>query len=223
MENRLDDFFTKKFETDINKCILEKNYIFPQEKMLEYVREVINTDILKYFDWLASHFTCSVLSINDAVQFSSFEDATKRIVEKMIRAGDEGYSHIQIGKFLQDDGSWRTDGAYTKYGENHAKTASYLGLLFALNKCYYVSSVGYMLDSLTKDQQEKLIARMFVRTNLFKSIFYLSMNGKVCLRELFDFISEATYVRRRSNIKKLFQELENVEIRSTSIINKIIF
>lgn len=223
MKNSLDIFFSKSLEDETNTYLLENDFVFPHEEILEYIKELINIDISDYLLWLDQHFGTIILSVEDAIQYSNFEDATVRIVEKLISAGDLGYSHIEIGKFLQNDGITRKDGANTKYGENHAKTAQYLGYVFSINRCYYVSSVGYILNELSGEEQDKLFARLFIRTNLFKTVYYLSKSGNVCLRDIFDMLSEKTYIRRRSNIKFLFQKLTSKEQICTDITNKIIY
>lgn len=223
MNDIVSKFFSKEIENDINNRLLENNYVFPSNMMHEYLEEIINIDIEDYFVWLDNHFSSCLFSIDDAVQYSDFEDATFRIVVKLLEAGDEGYSYIQIGKMLQDDGIVRTDWAYRKYGENHAKTASYLGYLFSINRVFYVSAIGYSLNQLTETEQKKLFARLFIRTTLFKTIYYLTKSDKVYLRELLDMLTHQTYLRRRSSIKKLYKNLVVAEPSCLEIVDKIVF
>ena len=129
MNNKLDVFFSKSFEDDINNNLLEKDYVFPTYEVLEFIRDICKIDISHFLDWLDIHFSTIILTVQDAVQSSNFENATSNVAMKMLAAGDVGYSHLQIGKLLQDDEAERNAGAYTKYGENHAKTAEYLGYL----------------------------------------------------------------------------------------------
>lgn len=126
-----------------------------------------------------------------------------------MEAGNKGFTHLEIGKLLQNDGVSRNDGAYTKYGENHAKTATYLGYLFSIKRFYYVSAIGYVLSKLSVEEQEKLFVRLLLRTNLFKTVFYLVKNGNVSMRDIFDMLSEKTYIRRKNNIYYFFQKLKN--------------
>ena len=207
MDNIIDLFFSKQYENDLNTRILENEYVLSIKGVLAYILEINEIGVEEYMQWLDTHFCSAYLTTEDAIQYSSFNDVTKRIAEVMINAGDEGYSHLEIGKLLQDDGIDRSEGTYTKYGENHAKTATYLGYLFSIKRCYYVSAIGYVLSELSSEEQEKLFIRLFLRTNLFKSVYYLAKNGKISMREVFDMLSKNTYVRRRSNIKFFFQKL----------------
>lgn len=223
MSNNINDFFTKDLENELNINLLEKDYQLPTERLLQYVKRINDIEIKSYLAWLDDNFSTTIIEVEDAVQYSNFDDVVSSISKKMIDAGDEGLSHLQIGKLLQDDGIVRKDGAYTKYGENHAKTATYLGYLFSLKKSYYVSSLGYIIEALDAEEQNKLYARLFIRTNLFKTIYYLSKSGEVHLREVFDMLSEKTYIRRRSNIKMLFQKLMEIEPDCSEIANKIVY
>ena len=223
MDNIFKEFFSHQYEEDINIRLLENDYVFPQDMFHNYLSDLIEIDIREYFRWLDEHFSASVLSIDDAVQFSDFHDATSGIVEALLSAGDYGYSYIEIGKKLQNDGISRTEWAYRKYGENHAKTATYLGYLFSINRCCYVSAIGYSLSSFTDTEQMKLFARLFTRTTLFKSIYYLTRSGIVDLRELFDMLTRETYIRRRSSIKKLYKNLILAEPECNEIFKRIDF
>lgn len=223
MDDTISLFFSKQLETQINHQLLEKSYVFPSERMHNYAIELINTNIDDYFTWLNDHFSSGLFSIEDAVQYSSFNDATNRIVERMLESGDEGYSYIQIGRLIQNDGVPRTEWAYRKYGENHAKTAVYLGYLYSINRVCYVSSIGYTLRQLTEVEQKKLFARLFVRTTLFKTIYYLSDSNNVDLRNLLDMLTDQTYLRRRSSIKKLYKNLVEAEPTCLEIVNRISF
>lgn len=223
MENSIDCFFLKTFEDEVNRRLLHKDFILSVDKVIGYIKHINSTEIKTYLLWLDEHFSLVTLGIEDAVQYSNFDVATYSVVEKMIMAGDIGYSHLEIGKMLQEDGKKRTNVAYIKYGENHVKTARYLGYVFSLRNFYYVSALGYVLDRLDDIDRKKLYARLFVRTNLFKTIYYLSKSGEVPLRRVFDMLSDTTYIRRRSNIKMLFEKLVEEEPDCEEIIRKIIY
>lgn len=209
MDNQLNLFFTKTYENDINFRMFENDYYFPANDVINYIRKLNEISVDEYVQWLNEHFCTTILSTEDAVQYSNFEDATKRVVEVIMEAGNKGFTHLEIGKLLQNDGVSRNDGAYTKYGENHAKTATYLGYLFSIKRFYYVSAIGYVLSKLSVEEQEKLFVRLLLRTNLFKTVFYLVKNGNVSMRDIFDMLSEKTYIRRKNNIYYFFQKLKN--------------
>ena len=113
-----------------------------------------------------------------------------------------------MGKLLQDDGKERTDAAYVKYGENHSKFAKELGLAFELCNTYYLSGVGYIYLELTEEDKERLLMRLMIRSTLIKRLYQASQNGTVNLREFLYMLADSTYLRRKSNIKKVMGYIE---------------
>ncbi|HZJ76488.1 MAG TPA: hypothetical protein VFC70_02155, partial [Oscillospiraceae bacterium] len=61
-------------------------------------------------------------------QYSSYTDGTKKLINILRMAGDNGPSFKEIGIYLLGGG--RSDVAYIKYGENHAKLAREYGLVY---------------------------------------------------------------------------------------------
>lgn len=76
-----------------------------------------------------------------------------------------------------------------------------------------------MLDDIEK---QRLLTRLIIRTNLFKNLYVLSLQGDVEVRELFDIVSDTTYIRRRTNVKQLLNILSNSEEYDFSKIIKVL-
>jgi len=217
-------FFSRTREDELNKMILEYTYEIPLEELSEYVYNIISCPVTAYLDWLDSAFITTTISKDDAPQFSNIDDATTNVIDGLIEAGDIGYTNLEIGQILQNDGIVRTDGTNIKYGENHAKTARYLGLLYSINRHYYVSGVGYIWRTLNQQQRAELYCRLFIRTPLFRTVYLFSKAGKVDMRSLFDMLAESTYIRRRGNIRTLFEKLrDSNEYDWDSLLDLIIY
>ena len=224
MQEMLSLFYSKSYENEINELMLDKTYSFEQAEIVRYARQLIDIPVEEYIKWLDNSFSGLSISYEDAVQYSKLDDATDNIVRYMIDAGDMGYTHVEIGKLLQNDGVERTSGTDTKYGENHAKTAKYLGYLYSLNRYYYVSCLGYAYLELTEEERDLLNARLFLRTPLFRMVYLLSKSGNVSIKKLFDFLSDSTYKRRKNNIKTLFDMLKaDKNYNWAEFFNKIFF
>lgn len=160
----------------------------------------------------------------DVIQFSNIKDATINFCEKVNKINNPGLNFQEVGKLLQDDGINRKVGAYVKYGENHTKTAQTLGLAFELCNTYYLSGIGYIFMELSEENREKLLTRLILRSKLFTSMIQASVNGKVNMREFLYKLSDSTYVRRRSNIKKMMEYLtQSNEYDFTKFIDNIEF
>lgn len=201
MQDIVTEFFTQKYEKKINKDILY--YDFPKEEVTAYVEQVINEPVDRFVAYIKGLTAKSRIETGDVIQFSNIEDATINFCEKVNEVNNPGLNFQEIGRLLQDDGIERKVGAYVKYGENHTKTAQTLGLAFELCNTYYLSGVGYIFIELNEEDRKKLLTRMILRSKLFTRMMQASVNGKVNMREFLYMLSDSTYVRRRSNVKKM--------------------
>lgn len=200
-------FFNHSLDNDLNETLLSINTSFPKEKILSYIADIISVPIPKFLEWIRTN-RFVVVESKDMLQISKFEDAFYNIVTKLKNNGDPGLRFIEMGKLLQNDGKDRNDGANRKYGENHAKTAEYLGYLFSKKYFYFVSCFGYALDFLSEEEKTKLFSRLLLRTNLFRIIYLSSLNDKVKLRSIFDFLSDKTYKRRLNGTREILFKLK---------------
>lgn len=199
------EFFSGKYEKEINKSILY--YSFTENDVSLYIQKLINSPISAFLEYMDLHPENIEITSKDIFQFSSFEDATYCICSKLNRVNNPGLKFMKIGQMLLDDNNIRKNGAFIKYGENHAKTAEALGLVFKLYHTYYLSGIGYIFIKLTLKEREELLVRLVLRNKLIKVIYQASKKGRVDLRKLLFMISDSTYVRRRSNIKKVLEIL----------------
>ena len=163
-----------------------------------------------------------IIKSSDVFQFSNFDDATKFFCEKMEAIDNPGLSHLEVGKLLLDDGKERTDAAYIKYGENHSKLAKELGLGFEVCNTYYLSGIGYIYNELSDKSQKALLDRLILRSTLIKRMLQACENGNVDLRQFLYMLADSTYVRRKSNIKRVLTCLsESDEYDFHGFINNI--
>ena len=220
MEGIVEKFFSKQYEEKINKDILFYN--FPQEEVRGYVEQVIAEPLprfLAYMDKLSERVR---IESGDIFQFSDLDDGTTVFCEKMSRTDNPGMKFIDIGRLLLDDGKDRKDGALVKYGENHAKTAEMLGLSFELCKTYYLSGIGYIYVELSKEQQDRFLTRLVLRNKLITRLYQATKNGNVNMREFMYMHSDSTYVRRKSNVKKIINILKlSEEYDFNTFVDKI--
>lgn len=200
-------FFNHSLDNDLNETLLSINTALPKEKILSYIADIISVPIPKFLEWIRTN-RFVVVESKDMLQISKFEDAFYNIVTKLKNNGDPGLRFIEMGKLLQNDGKDRNDGANRKYGENHAKTAEYLGYLFSKKYFYFVSCFGYALDFLSEEEKIKLFSRLLLRTNLFRIIYLSSLNDRVKLRSIFDFLSDKTYKRRLNGTREILFKLK---------------
>lgn len=169
---------------------------------------MIQVPVEKYVDYIVEKQEKEQILSKDVFQFSSFDDATVRICEKLKEIDNPGVKFLEAGKLLLDDGKERKDGAYVKYGENHLKTAEMFGLSFELCHIYYLSGIGYVFVELDSESQIELLVRLILRGKLMARVLQASQNGKVNMREFLFMLSDSTYIRRSSNIKRVISYLK---------------
>ena len=221
--NECDVFFKKTYENEINKKMLFYAYDFPSSQILEYTRNIIEISLIKFVDYINVNINYDIIESKDVFQFSNINNATFRLSEILTYQGNPGLSYLDIGKLLLNDGKTRTDVAYIKYGENHAKTSSSLGLSYEMSHITFVSCIGMISDKLSIEEKERLLVRLILRNKLIWKIYSAAQLGNVKARELFYMLSESTYTRRRSNLSTIFKILSNCsEYDFSSFIGRII-
>lgn len=223
MDHIIIEFYSGKYEKKINKNSLYYSYDFPEQEIKKYVEKIISEPIDRYIAYVRGIAEREQITAKDVFQFSSIEDATINICKKVKDNNNPGMKYIDVGKVLLDDGKIRKDGAYTKYGENHVKTAEAIGLFFELSRTYFLSCIGYVYCDLSDDEKYKLIIRLLLRNRLIIRLFQASENGNVNVREFLYMLSDSTYARRKSNVKIILNILASSEEYDFSeFMNKII-
>lgn len=220
----LDAFYSRTYENDINKKMLYYNYDFPTEEAENYVRQILCVPVEQFIQRDITMETTEAITPKDVFQFSTLEAGTDHICKVLNEAGNPGVTFIQAGKLLLDDGSQRKDMAYIKYGENHLKTAEALGLLYELTHTYFVSCVGMIYLNLNEEDRKKLNVRLFLRNKFIARLIKATASANVDARQFLYMLSDATYIRRKSNIKCILRYLqESTEYDFSEIIDKIYF
>lgn len=216
-------FMSGQYEEKINKKMMYYDYVFPTGEVVEYVREACEIPIDAIVKYILA-MPAPEIGAKDVFQFSNFDDATIRLCQRMAEVDNPGLKHVEVGKLLLNDGKERNDGAYTKYGENHAKTGAALGLIQELSKTYFLSCIGTVFFDMNSDEREKILVRMLLRNRLVERIICASNNGRIDMRQFFYMLSYSTYVRRSSNVRRIMDELYKTKEFDFSLIKEnIIF
>ena len=223
-KKQLKDFFNYEYDKKINVSIINNEFDVIKTDVVKYIYNIINIPIECFVTYINDDCYCEAIMASDVFQFSNIDDATYNICSIIKSIGNPGLKFKKIGELLLNDGKSRTDIALNKYGENHIKTAELLGLAFKNNQNYYLSGLGILYGELTTDVQEKLLTRLVLRNKLIIQVFLLAKNGKLNLETFLYDLSRTTYVRRKSNIKRIIKILdESNEYSFKSLINNIIY
>ena len=220
----LDAFYSRTYESSINNKMLYYNYAFPTKEVEDYVQQILRVPVERFVQRDIEMETQDAIEPKDVFQFSTLEAGTDNICRVLHDSGNPGVTFIQAGKLLLNDGKQRSDMAYIKYGENHLKTAELLGLLFELTRTYFVSCIGVVYLKLNDEDRRKLIVRLFLRNKFIVRLVKAAATANVDARQFLYMLSDATYIRRKSNIKCILRYLqESAEFDFSEITNKIYF
>lgn len=203
METIVKDFFQKSYENAINEHLFIRSFILNKDELFDYVNRVVDVKLLEYCNYVIDYCHIDYLTFQDVVQFSSLDDATTGICQVLTRAHD-GLHNLEVGQALLDDGTVRKEGAYRKYGENHAKTAIELGLVLENSGCYFLTCLGEIYNDLENSVQNELLRRTILRNRFFQKILIKSQLGPVSIENEMSFFSQSTIIRRLPNVRTLY-------------------
>lgn len=222
--NIMKEYKTLCFEKTINKKMMYYDYTFPIDEVCKYVHELNSLRCSEIVENILSSSESEYITSADIFQFSNFNDCTLKICSTLKANENPGVKALDMGKLLLDDGKSRKEGAYTKYGENHLKAATLLGLMWKYYDTYYLTCLGYVYDTLNELEQNRLLTRLILRNNLVKRIIRATYKGNLNMRQFCYMLSDSTYVRRRSNIKSILLYLKNSdEYDFSTMFDKIIW
>ena len=193
------DFFTRKVEAEANTAYMSSKGIYDAQTIQQYISTIIAIPFGDYLGFIKADPLSPFVLSSDVHQFSNIDAAIDRICDALSSNGFRGYKFEEIGELLQP-GKTTDIVANKKYGENHVKTASDLGLCFINNGRYYLSPIGFELCSLTSYQKDQLIARLALRNNFVYTALHKALQGtEVDISDEISFLSESTVKRRKNN------------------------
>lgn len=214
-------FFDGIFEGCINEKMFYRDYCFPEEDVLEYVSCLVDTSLATFIQYIREKLSVLFLEFNDIVQFSSLQDATINLTAVLGSKGDEGFTFVDLGRMLLNDGKERNNAAYRKYGENHTKTAQEFGLTQILYSKTYLTCLGKVLNRLPDSDQLKLLRRTILRNRYIQLMIKLSESETLSIDSQMGLLSESTKIRRRSNMRTVWQLIVQEDKKVAYLLSKV--
>lgn len=224
-EDVLFSFFSRSFERPLNDRMLDNDFVFPKQVVVDYIHSLCNIPFKEFFDYCANVGINRTFSSFNITQISSFQDCTVNLCKLFDEEGDPGLSASEVGRILTaGDGKDRNLVALTKYGENHSKAAYQLGLVQVLYDTWYLSCYGKVFCDLEEDVQQHFMARALVRDPFYQSILYDRHQEDVKLMRYTSCLKFSTQLRRSSSVKWLMSvcdkecEAEGITLHSIKYI-----
>lgn len=185
--------------SDCHEKIFESLLSYSFEEIINYICE--NANSLKE------------IQTNDIPQFSNFEDL--HTVLRVVSGSPEAkMTREKLGYYLCP--VYAKKAARVKYGENHYKLASQLGLAND-GTPLSLTPLGNKLNSISdKEIRTQILARLIFRIPIIQQAFIEARTNRFNMMELLlQYLSKSTALRRRSSIKQLLRIIE------TSCENKV--
>lgn len=204
MEELLEVFFDLSFEEIITEDMLERNYVFPQSKVEDYIMDIVAVPYQHFIDYVFTHYCNKPIDPSCIPQISNYEACTRGICQVMRGRGDPGLEYKELGVALFSDDIPRNDGAYLKFGENHVKGAAFHGLTHGLYKKWFLTCLGYVYSDLDDELRQYLSARTLLRNPFFHIIIAESVEHDVNIRKYMTELSLSTQNRRSSSCMHFF-------------------
>ena len=153
-------FFEDKYE-EIKKTNITSNIkdSFERASKLQFINELSNTSLSCLITIIIDKSDPKITTDN-IPQYSSYIDGTKKLINILRMAGDIGPTFKEIGVYLL--GSGKSDTAYVKYGENHAKLAREYGLVYFIRSGsykVYLTKLGKIVEQLLNNHLSKSTAQ----------------------------------------------------------------
>ena len=140
-------------------------------------------------------------------QFSDFSDGAYRLPE-LLEFSPEGMRFEEVGYQLVKS---PTEGAGTKYGENHSKLAQIMGLVEISKRPSTVRSTAlgkYLIKFMPEDKND-FLRRMVLREYIIQKMISESKDDLLSYRQVVKNLSAATAIRRRNNVRVLLEFVLN--------------
>lgn len=203
MKYTLDDFFSRRFEEESDKILLDTPHFFSRKVMKEYVEQLAGIGLEEYIVYAETHPNSKCITTKDITQLSSIADCTIDMCS-VWNEDNDGKTLIQIAEALHGDRKYKDNHvALTKYGENQVKTACQLGLTVLRDNLWHLSSVGTIFPSLTDDVKYKFFSICMLRDPFYSRVICNMYRRETNLLDYMSILSESTQRRRASSCMRL--------------------
>ena len=117
MEEIIEEFFDHSFEDVVTEDMFERDYIFPQSKVEDYIMSLVSTPYQQFIDYIGTHYNPQSIENSDIPQISNYEASTIGVCQIMKFRDNPGMDCLDLGKSLFTDDAERKEGALFKFGE----------------------------------------------------------------------------------------------------------
>ena len=218
MEEIIEEFFDHSFEDVVTEDMFERDYIFPQSKVEDYIMSLVSTPYQYFIDYICTHYNPKPIENSEIPQISNYDACTTGICQVMKFRDNPGMDCLELGRALFTDDVERKEGAFFKFGENQVKGASFHGLTHCYYKKWFLTCLGYVYPELDEELRQYLSARTLLRNPFFHIIISEAKEKDVNIKKYMNGLSLSTQVRRSSSCMHFFDViLKQCQIEGVSL------
>ena len=200
-ERVLVDFYSNQIDLNIASYSSQDDYKEAMKSLFSILSSWESADIISLLRRSFSHKT---VTSNDVPQFSSFFDAVYTTPKLLNNPSIKDVTYTDMGKLLAPN-TQKLDGAYMKYGENHAKTAVLLSLAsIDGNHKINITDFGKEFMALEPFIQAAVIPSLCLRVPIVYNYFCQGENPQTIEQDMSSAnLTDSTKGRRRSNVRAM--------------------
>ena len=223
IEKEIENFFVYREDKKLQSMMVAGYSCDIKEATANYIDTILNMPLDRIVHHI-KNLKREPITAADVFQFSDFDDATTNLCSIIKCDSNKGLNYLETGKLLLGNKIQRKDGAYRKYGENHIKMATSIGLAFKFNDIYYLSPLGCVFDELDTETRDKLLLRLLLRNKLVSQLLSEALRKSFDMEAYLYDLSKSTYIRRRTNIKYVISIINrSTEYDFISITQNILY
>lgn len=175
----------------------------PKDESKSILREIYKMQV----DELLAYVDASVMKGSfDTLEIPQFGKVSMigRVPDVFEKTGMDVVDYAQLGFYLKNDPS-ATLMSNTKFGENHGKIATQLGIV-SLRECrFYKSALTLGMMEFSEQEKINIIAKLCFRIPILREYLKVSKNGPIDGYSFLSELSDSTKERRGSSIRSLMK------------------
>ncbi len=181
--------------------------------------DIISENLLTdFFEIIERDISLPQLTAADIPCFSSLEKGASRVNE-ILEFSPDGLTFNQLGLQLMNS---KKEGAQKKYGENQAKLALSMELVYFVKKSSTLvcpTAWGAYLTQYPFEQKRDVIKKLLLRDPCVKTLLHFAFLGPVRYYDIVSFLKPSTMIRRRTNVKCLVSFILSESEREVALSN----
>jgi len=165
---------------------------------------------------------CEIADIRGVPQFGKIETLFN-VPSCFSELGISSVDYVQLGLFLKKDVTSSLN-ANRKFGENHGKAASFLGIVNCINSRFIPSSLTFAFCALDQKMQNEVIKRLLFRLPIIQILLRAAKDLEISGYAPMALLKESTKKRRGQSVRAILSFINTLNNPAlSSRINNIVW